>query len=619
VAIGATSTYASGYDPTLIAVGGRNLALGTEIDSWVAYSADTSLYRSNVNVTNLVTNGNFVNATGWSAAEGSLSVANNTATHTSNGTQTYARIIRTDSASTVGHTYALTLRVRVTNSSCTALSACIYNSTSVTIQANPAENQWYQLTVLQTITSAQAYIWIIHNYATAAIAYGKKMEVQYVSCVDLSADIVASLPTQAVYARWIATQPNAWIDGTANTKGLYRTNSITAVSTVTGSNKSLGMAQSSAYKTMKLTEGATYTISVLARGNVNAIINVINIGNTGTTSQYLSPSWQMTSAWQKFSYTFTADANTGVSTGSHLLFRYIGDVVSGSTWFEIQEVKIEAGNKATDWCPDTLDMAFPDTTTIDGGNVKTGKIESHDGNTYFDLDNDEIVMDGGVNGKVVMNPTDGFKLLNSSDDIIGGLAVVGGQVASIAQILTDSENPLFYASIGTKYIPDEGNTYHGIFGLHKDFSTTIPISALRGYSQDGGYFYRSILDLGSIELISWHDTDVGATHLEFELKMNDITRLRIQSNGAMAIYDANGYARFTASSTATELKDASNVTRFNATATATEVINAAGKKVVEATGTDTYFRNNGTHNTYLRLDDEAASLYVDGTFKEDWM
>ncbi|MDD4095926.1 MAG: dockerin type I domain-containing protein, partial [Oscillospiraceae bacterium] len=401
VAIGATSTYASGYDPTLIAVGGRNLALGTEIDPWVAYSADTSLYRSNVNVTNLVTNGNFVNATGWTANEGSLSVANNTATHTASGVQPYGRLTRKDSVSTVGHTYALTLRVRVTNSSCTRLSARIYNGTAVTIQENPVENQWYQLTVLQTITSPQNYIWIYHSYATAAIASGKKMEVQYVSCVDLTAHFPVTVPTQSVYARWIATQPHAWIDGTANTKGLYRTNSITAVSTVTGSGKSLGMQQSSAYRTMKLTAGATYTISVLARGNVNVNINACYILNAGAANQALTTSWQMTAAWKKFYVTFTANANTGASTGSHLLFRYVGDVVAYSTWFEIQEVKIEAGNKATDWCPDTLDMAFPDTTTIDGGNIKTGKIESHDGKTYFDLDGDEVFVEGTIDEKVV--------------------------------------------------------------------------------------------------------------------------------------------------------------------------------------------------------------------------
>jgi hypothetical protein len=214
---------------------------------------------------------------------------------------------------------------------------------------------------------------------------------------------------------------------------------------------------------MKLTEGATYTISVLARGNANVNLNACYILNAGASNQALTTSWQMTAAWQKFSVTFTADANTGASTGSHLLFRYYGDVVAYSTWFEIQEVKIEAGNKATDWCPDTLDMAFPDTTTIDGGNIKTGKIESHDGNTYFDLDNDEIVMDGGVNGKIVMNPTDGFKLLNSSDDIIGGLAVIDGQIASIAQMLTDSNDPDFYARIGSRSDGTWGN-WNGLYG-----------------------------------------------------------------------------------------------------------------------------------------------------------
>ena len=167
-------------------------------------------------LTNLVSNGNFVDATGWIAYEGSLSVDNNTAKHTSNGTQTYSRITRTDSVSTLGHTYALTLRVRVTNSSCTVLYARIYDSTPVTIQVTPVENQWYQLTVLKTITSAQAYIWIMHYYATEAIASGKVMEVQYVSCVDLTAAFGAgNEPTQTEYESWINTQSNSWFNTTA--------------------------------------------------------------------------------------------------------------------------------------------------------------------------------------------------------------------------------------------------------------------------------------------------------------------------------------------------------------------------------------------------------------------
>jgi len=51
----------------------------------------------------------------------------------------------------------------------------------------------------------------------------------------------------------------------------------------------------------------------------------------------------------------------------------------------------------------------------------------------------------------------------TTDEFVGGLAVVGSEVASIAQILTDRENPLFYASIGTRTDVAWGN-WNGIYG-----------------------------------------------------------------------------------------------------------------------------------------------------------
>jgi len=41
-------------------------------------------------------------------------------------------------------------------------------------------------------------------------------------------------------------------------------------------------------------------------------------------------------------------------------------------------------------------------TTISGSNIKTGKVESTDGSTYFDLDNDKIVINDGVNDRVII-------------------------------------------------------------------------------------------------------------------------------------------------------------------------------------------------------------------------
>jgi hypothetical protein len=606
VTIGSGTDYESGYDPTLIEVGGRNLALGTEIDAWYSpYSANTTVYRSSVDVTNLVTNGNFVNATGWSTPEGSLSVANNTATQTSNGSQTYARIIRTDSTSTVGHTYALTLRVRVTNSSCISLSASIYNSTGVTIQATPVANQWYQLTVLQTITNAQAYIWIVHNYATATIANGQKMEVQYVSCVDLTAHFPADVPTQSVYARWIVKQPNAWIDGTANTKGMYRTNSIKGVGKTTTTGV-MGVAQTAPYQSMQLTAGTTYNLSFLARGNVP--LNYVYIMNSGT-NQNIGMNQALTSSFVRVSKTFVADTNTGASTGSYLMVAYSGSIVALNSWFEIQEVKIEAGNKATDWCPDTLDMAFPDTTTIDGGNIKTGKIESHDGKTYFNLDNDEIVMDGGANGKVKINPTVGFQMLNDSDVQIGGTATIEGELASIASILTDdATSPAFWAKIGTEGL------LKGIIGYLRGFSTTDPAFSVTSGGITTNPFFQ--IKAGKFRIYCEEFT-TNHTYDFMWIYVNDVNRFAI-TNDNITLYDVNGYARFNATATATTIKDASNVTRFNATATATEVLNAAGRKLLEASGVNTYLRSNGTADSYLQISDEEGHVYIGGVAKANW-
>jgi hypothetical protein len=41
-------------------------------------------------------------------------------------------------------------------------------------------------------------------------------------------------------------------------------------------------------------------------------------------------------------------------------------------------------------------------TTISGNNIKTGKIESTDGSTYFDLDGDRLVINDGTNDRVII-------------------------------------------------------------------------------------------------------------------------------------------------------------------------------------------------------------------------
>jgi hypothetical protein len=79
---------------------------------------------------------------------------------------------------------------------------------------NPVQNTWYQRTFVYTAIDATAHLAIAHMYASAAAANGKVMEVQYVSCVDLTA-LEANLGieiTQENYEDWISKLPNQYID-----------------------------------------------------------------------------------------------------------------------------------------------------------------------------------------------------------------------------------------------------------------------------------------------------------------------------------------------------------------------------------------------------------------------
>jgi hypothetical protein len=64
----------------------------------------------------------------------------------------------------------------------------------------------------------------------------------------------------------------------------------------------------------------------------------------------------------------------------------------------------------------------------------------------------------------------------TTDAFIGGLAVVGTKVASISQMLTDKENPNFYATIGDRL--DGSIHWRGIYGYYWREDRYLPAFAL---------------------------------------------------------------------------------------------------------------------------------------------
>jgi len=116
--------------------------------------------------------------------------------------------------------------------------------------------------------------------------------------------------------------------------------------------------------TIKTSDGTSYSITSGNTGNIAA-----------TTYVYLDPDTSIT-VLQK-----TTTATTAV--GDEIIL--VAIVQKGAT-----------GAKCI------IDVISSQGTTVDGDRITTGKIESADGNTYFDLDNDRLVLNDGTDNRVVI-------------------------------------------------------------------------------------------------------------------------------------------------------------------------------------------------------------------------
>jgi hypothetical protein len=172
---------------------------------------------TSITLTNLVSNGDFSNGTtGWTAYRGNGSVADNTYKLTADGTQLYAYVFQSIAAPTIGRLYALTFRVRVTNENCRTLRYRYGTAVTVDIQ-NPVNNTWYQRTIIITANSTYSDLTLYQYYVDTDTANGSVMEVQYVSCIDLT-DLEAALGREVTVGEMSAIMDiyDGWFSGSVN-------------------------------------------------------------------------------------------------------------------------------------------------------------------------------------------------------------------------------------------------------------------------------------------------------------------------------------------------------------------------------------------------------------------
>ena len=60
----------------------------------------------------------------------------------------------------------------------------------------------------------------------------------------------------------------------------------------------------------------------------------------------------------------------------------------------------EIGKVRVDWIK--VEVLGGGSTEINGGVITTGKVESSDGNTFFDLDNDRMIVNDGDDDRVMI-------------------------------------------------------------------------------------------------------------------------------------------------------------------------------------------------------------------------
>jgi lysophospholipase L1-like esterase len=163
----------------------------------LANIAKQTVISSDKTISNIVTNGNFPNTTGWTGVAATLAVANNTLSITGNGTGTAAKArFTTAIAATKYRRLYVRAKVRVTNAVAARLGIMVFDPNGSKELASkyvltPTENEWYTVSLI--MEGAIEYAGNLRVYATAEYAdnateNGKVCEVQEFFGVDLGVD-----------------------------------------------------------------------------------------------------------------------------------------------------------------------------------------------------------------------------------------------------------------------------------------------------------------------------------------------------------------------------------------------------------------------------------------------
>jgi hypothetical protein len=469
ILIEAHSIVADMFAVGAVDVGARNLALGTEFGDWVLFGY-ADITHSDITVENLITDGNFDADTDWTDLSATVTVASNECEITASAQYGGVYQYYADFADTKGHVMFYGAYVY---SASTSVSLILNDGVKIGEVAALTTGQYEYLCGLFTVDASASFLMSkIQDFRASGWT---TVKVKYWTVVDLTAKYGAGKePTLANFKAWLLAQPNGWFDTTAKVHGWIgaRTNIVKATANAS-TTAQFGAQQATKFRTTKLVEGETYTLSFLVRGNVSAI-NYAFIRNT-TADSPISMNEAVASAtvFNRVSKTFVATADMGNSTASWLLIGYSGAFTT-SSWFQIQEVKLEKGNVVTDWCPAATETSAFNSTT----------------NMWYRIDNERA---GYYNA--------------TTDAFAGGLAVVGDEV----KMLVDTVGTISTENDYLKFLLlDDVHFLYSLYGYALFAENKKRISFIGHSFGSGTAYWSSILAHGNTSETAGTTFTIGA-------------------------------------------------------------------------------------------------------------
>lgn len=334
---------------------------------------------------NAVVNGNFVNTTGWSATASVISATNNTLSITGDGADSNPRTAQQIPITlTTGKKVYIRASGRVTNSVCTSMDFYVNGVSGGTLVnigviSTPIQNQFYHMSGILTVTNQTGKFFprIRHNYAAAATANSKVMEVRDVIAIDLDAHGLTSKTVAELDA-----MSDAYFEGLASV--------VNPVVVSEGKNILNGdptqWEQGAALASVGQTYDAVKTVSTtrvrvknLFRGRPGAPISFsVPSGMQMVVQTYNSIGRQIAdTGWRTQGYTFTTSSDTAYL---YAAVSYVSAATITTADLVGKQIQLEEGTTATTYEPYTSNtLSIPATLRSLPNGVRDTVVQSGNG------------------------------------------------------------------------------------------------------------------------------------------------------------------------------------------------------------------------------------------------